>query len=55
MSIERPDWWHKNYKFWPVKTVDGQWTRGEVFRRKTDSGWEYQACYEPDMQPRETW
>jgi hypothetical protein len=54
---ERPDWWHKwNTMLWPVKTTDGKWTHGLVFRRQTDSGWEYQSR-QPDRieWPREAW
>jgi hypothetical protein len=35
--------WHKwNTLLWPVRTIDGRWTWGIVWRRKTAGVWQFQ-------------
>jgi len=44
--------WHRWWKMFPVRLNDGRWSRsvGQLWRRRSGSGWEYQQDAETEDQ-----
>lgn len=39
---DQPALWHDwNVMLWPVRTIDGKWTIGNVLRRRWNGRWEF--------------